>query len=86
MMCKLVGDIPHSQLGTKKEGNFSGWLMSELMSLLSPRFPPAALALIQLAEAEDVTEAGKTEKIWTGDTYVEKYNKETRQNNKVIRE
>ncbi|CAN0464304.1 unnamed protein product, partial [Ectocarpus sp. 12 AP-2014] len=31
--------------------------MSELMSLLSPRFPPAALALVQLAEAEDVTEA-----------------------------
>lgn len=35
-----------------------GWLLRELMALLSPRFPPAALALHQLAEAADITDAG----------------------------
>lgn len=36
-----------------------GWLLRELMGLLSPRFPPAALALHQLAEAQDITDAGE---------------------------
>eukprot|EP00752_Nemacystus_decipiens_P013348 g11818.t1 len=34
-----------------------GWLQRELMALLSPRFPPAALALQQLVAADDVTDA-----------------------------
>lgn len=35
-----------------------GWLLRELMALLSPRFPPAALALQQLGKSDDVTEGG----------------------------
>ncbi|CAN0069959.1 unnamed protein product, partial [Scytosiphon promiscuus] len=41
----------------EKDDRSLGWLLRELMALLSPRFPPAALALSQLAEAEDVTDA-----------------------------
>ena len=39
--------------------NTSIWLQRELMALLTPRFPPAALALDQLIDAEDVTDAGE---------------------------
>lgn len=79
MLCKLVRDIQQAQLGTDHEGLYSGWLMTALMSLLSPRFPPAALALVQLAEAEDVTEAGKKSKKKKKGKQVENKRKESRQ-------
>eukprot|EP00903_Cladosiphon_okamuranus_P014066 g13074.t1 len=39
------------------DGEMVGWLMRELMALLSPRFPPAALCLDMLGEGELVTDA-----------------------------
>lgn len=42
--------------GDGEEGTI-GWVMRELVSLMSPSFPPAALALHQLLENDGVTEA-----------------------------
>lgn len=47
-----------SSTGDDDYDDTPGWLQRELMALLSPRFPPAALALQQLMEADDVTDAG----------------------------
>lgn len=44
--------------GDDDDDDSVGWLLRELMALLCPRFPPAALALHQLGEADDVTDAG----------------------------
>lgn len=39
------------------EENLTDWLMGELMSLMSPSFPPVALALHQLRDQSGLTEA-----------------------------
>ena len=47
----------HLRNAQEDEENTTGWMMGELMSLMSPSFPPVALALHQLRDAKGVTEA-----------------------------
>lgn len=48
----IRGDIPNSyndDNGDQDGGDGMGWLMREVMTLLNPRFPPAALALERMS-------------------------------------
>lgn len=51
VLCNHLGSVEDD------EENLTDWLMGELMSLMSPSFPPVALALHQLRDQSGLTEA-----------------------------
>lgn len=51
VLCTHLRDVEEDN------GDTTVWLMGELMSLMSPSFPPVALVLYQLRDQKDLTEA-----------------------------